>query len=106
VAVDRDEFFALLEGLTPKEIEARLSLWDREELSLVQEYLEQKELDRTKIAQAGQADGAPSAKDAAKAAVEMAMGANMRATAALIISAGAMLAAVLSTIIALVGLRQ
>jgi hypothetical protein len=36
----------------------------------------------------------------------MAMGANMRATAALIISAGAMLAAVLSAIIALVGLRQ
>ena len=105
MAGDRDEFFALLEGLTPKEIEARLSSWDREELSLVQEYLERKELDRTKVAQAGQADSAPS-KDAAKAAVEMAMGANMRATAALIISAGAMLAAVLSAIIALVGLRQ
>jgi hypothetical protein len=37
--MDRDEFFAQLGNFTPKEIEARLSSWDREELALVQEYL-------------------------------------------------------------------
>jgi hypothetical protein len=37
--MDRDEFFAQLDNLTPKEIEARLSSWDSEELALVQEYL-------------------------------------------------------------------
>ncbi len=37
-AVDRDEFFAQLDQLTPKEMEARLSSWDRDTLLLVQEY--------------------------------------------------------------------
>ena len=36
--MDRDEFFAQLDQLTPKEMEARLSSWDRDTLLLVQEY--------------------------------------------------------------------
>jgi hypothetical protein len=36
--MDRDEFFAQLDQLTPKEIEARLPSWDKEKLVLVQEY--------------------------------------------------------------------
>ena len=37
MVVERDEFFAELDGLTEKEIEARLDLWDREQLALIQE---------------------------------------------------------------------
>jgi hypothetical protein len=32
MAVNRDEFFTQLDGLTPKEMEARLSSWGKEEL--------------------------------------------------------------------------
>ena len=39
MVVGRDEFFAELDGLTEKEIEARLDLWDQEQLALIQEYL-------------------------------------------------------------------
>ena len=39
MVIGRDEFFAELDGLTEKEIEARLDLWDREQLALIQEYL-------------------------------------------------------------------
>jgi hypothetical protein len=37
--MDRDEFFAQLDKLAPKEIEAQLSSWDKEKLVLVREYL-------------------------------------------------------------------
>ena len=37
--MDRNEFFAELDQLTPAEIEARISSWGREELALVQEYI-------------------------------------------------------------------
>jgi hypothetical protein len=37
--MDRDEFFAQLDKLAPKEIDARLSSWDKERLVLVREYL-------------------------------------------------------------------
>jgi hypothetical protein len=36
--MDRNEFFAQLDKLTPKEIEERLPSWDREQLILAQEY--------------------------------------------------------------------
>ena len=44
MVVERDEFFAELDGLTEKEIEARLDLWDQEQLALIQEYLDQRVL--------------------------------------------------------------
>jgi hypothetical protein len=36
--MDRDEFLAQLDQLTPKEIEERLSSWDTEKLTLAHEY--------------------------------------------------------------------
>ena len=36
--MDRDEFLAQLDQLTPKEIEERLSSWDTEKLMLAHEY--------------------------------------------------------------------
>ena len=98
--MNRDEFFAELDQLTPKEIEARLLSWDQDELALVQEYLEQT---RSKAPQPNQV--AQTARDAAWAATEMASKANERATVAFIIAIGAMLAAIASTVVALLGLR-
>jgi len=49
--MDRDQFFAELDQLTPKEIEERLSSWDAEQLVLVQEYLDQKGLKQAQTAQ-------------------------------------------------------
>jgi hypothetical protein len=36
--MDRDKFFAVLDQLTPSQIETRLPLWDDEQLKLVSEY--------------------------------------------------------------------
>ena len=48
---------------SPEEIEARLDLWDREQLALIQEYLDQRVLGRVKAEQAVQIEAAPSAED-------------------------------------------
>ena len=105
MVVERDEFFAELDGLTEKEIEARLDLWDREQLALIQEYLDQRVLVRAK-ATAAQIKAAPSAQDAVVASlVEVASTANTKATAALILSVVAMLAAMASALVAFLALR-
>ena len=44
--MERDEFFAQLDQLTPKEIEKRLPSWDRESLVLVHEYFAQRDRPR------------------------------------------------------------
>jgi acetoin utilization deacetylase AcuC-like enzyme len=98
--MDREAFFAHLDKLTPKEIEARLPSWDKEKLVLVQDYLEQKRANK-----AQSAEGARASTDAAWAATEAAMQANTKATIAIIIAVGAMLAAVASTVVALLGLQ-
>ena len=107
MVIERDEFFAELDGLTEKEIEARLDLWDREQLALIQEYLDQRVLGRAKAEQAAQIKAAPSAQDDAVVAslVEVASTANTKATAALILSVGAMLAAMASALVAFLALR-
>ena len=107
MVIERDEFFAELDGLTEKEIEARLDLWDREQLALIQEYLDQRVMGRAKAEQAAQITAAPSAQDDAAMAslVEIASTANTKATAALILSAGAMLAAIASALVAFLALR-
>jgi hypothetical protein len=106
MVIERDEFFAELDGLTEKEIEARLDLWDREQLALIQEYLDQRVLRQTKAEQAAQTKAAPSAQDAVVASlVEVASTANTKATAALIVSVGAMLAAMASALVAFLALR-
>jgi len=121
MVVERGEFFSELERLTEKEIEARLDLWDEEQLALIQEYLDQKMLGRAqaeqsawktpgpsgaKTEQAAQTKAEPNAQDAVVASLlEVANTANTKATAALIFSVGAMLAAVASALIAFLALR-
>ena len=107
MVVERDEFFAELDRLTEKEIEARLDSWDREQLALIQEYLDQRVSARAKAEQAAQIKAAPSAQDDAVVAslVEVASTANTKATAALILSVGAMLAAMASALVAFLALR-
>ena len=80
MVVGRDEFFAELDGLTEKEIEARLDLWDQDQLALIQEYLDQRVLGGVKAEQAAQIKAAPSAQDAVVASlVEDASTANTKA---------------------------
>jgi hypothetical protein len=107
MVIGRAEFFAELDGLTEKEIEARLDLWDREQLALIQEYLDQRMSARAKAEQAAEVQGAPSAQDDAvvTSLLEVASTANAKATAALILSAGAMLAAIASALVAFLALR-
>ena len=98
MAVDRDNFFSLLSSLTEKEIEARLPTWDLERLKLAEEFIEDH------LAPAGQAQPYD---DEARKAITVAMAlslatadaANTKATAALIISVGAMMTAVLCGVI-------
>ena len=99
--MDRDEFFAQLDQLTPKEIEARLPEWGKEELVLVQEYLE-----RTGPTAPHAEQLARAAAEAARAAAEMASQANARATVAFIIAIGAMLAAIASAAAVFVAILQ
>jgi hypothetical protein len=107
MVVERDEFFAELDGLTEREIEARLDLWDREQLALIQEYLDQRVSTRAKAEQAAQIKATPGAQDDAVMAslVEVVSTANTKATAALILSVGAMLAAMASALVAFLALR-
>ena len=105
MVVERDEFFAELDGLTEKEIETRLELWDREQLALIQEYLDQRVLARTNALQGTPIKAGPSAQDAVVALAEVANTANTKATAALILSVGAMLAAMASALVAFLALR-
>ena len=102
MVVERDEFFAELNGLTEKEIEARLDLWDQDQLALIQEYLDQRVLGRVKAEQAAQIKAAPSV---VASLVEVASTANTKATAALILSVGSMLAAIASALVAFLALR-
>ena len=94
--MDRAEFFVQLDKLTPQEIESRLPGWDKEELALVQDYLEHT---RPKAASADQVAQA-------WAAAELASKANEWATVAFIISIGAMLAAIASVLALFVAILQ
>ena len=97
--MDREEFFAELDQLTPKEIEERLSSWDKDQLLVVQDYLSGKR------AKAQSNEVTRAATDAAWSAAEVAMRANTKATIAIIIAVGAMLAAITSAVVALLGLQ-
>ena len=97
--MDREEFFAELDQLTPKEIEERLSSWDKDQLLVVQDYLSGKR------AKAQSNEVARAATDAAWSAAEVAMRANTKATIAIIIAVGAMLAAITSAVVSLLGLQ-
>jgi hypothetical protein len=99
--MNRDEFFAMLDQLSPIEIEARLPSWDDEELKLVQEYLERKGRHAEEARR-----GARNVADAKLVAAEMAARAHKMATVALIIAIGAMLAAIAAGVVALSALQR
>jgi hypothetical protein len=98
--MNRDEFFAQLDQLTPKEIEEQLPSWDKEQLVLVQEYLDQ----QAAKASAAQTDTSP-IKDAVRTSVEVASRAHTVGMMALIFSIGAMLTAITAAVIAFLALR-
>jgi multiple antibiotic resistance protein len=83
-----------------KEIEARLSSWDKEKLVLVHEFLQQEQSKEAPSEQLVRA-----VTDASWAAVEAATRAETRATTAIVISVAAMLAAVASAVVAFLGLK-
>lgn len=89
--MDRNDFFAVLDQLTPSQIEARLPLWDHDQLKWVGEYLERRNSGAPETERLGPL---PDARLAA--AVAMATKANKMATVAVIIAIGAMLAAIVS----------
>jgi broad specificity phosphatase PhoE len=96
--VNRDEFFAELDGLTEKEIEERLPNWDMERLALAQEYVDTR-LARTRTPQPYSGEAIGASETPALLALRTAKAANIRAIAALILSVGAMLAAILCSVI-------
>lgn len=71
--MDRNEFFAVLDQLTPSQIEARLPLWDHDQLKWVGEYLQRQ---GSGAPQAERSDALPDVRLAA--AVAMATKANKR----------------------------
>ena len=97
MAGNRDIFFAELDALTEKEIEARLPLFDSEQLSLVQEYVDRKAIEQIKAVLQGGFD-APQASNTASAAFGAANSANRKATIALIFALGGWLAGIAAVI--------
>ena len=87
--MDRNEFFATLDQLTLSQIEARIPLYDAEQLQLVEDYLRQ----RGKFGVQAETQ-APAATELA--AIAIATKAHQLATVAVVIATGAMLAAIVA----------
>jgi hypothetical protein len=113
--VDRDKFLAELDALTDEEIERRLPQWDREQLALVQQYIDQRTLptrqeqqrDPRPLEQAQKdAKGDGNARDVALAALALAKRSSTVAVSALILSVGAMFAALIAGLIAYLVLKN
>jgi hypothetical protein len=94
MSVNRDRLYADLDALTERQIEVGLDagVWNDPSRPLVEDYLSQLKLERTEAALAEQVEIARRANDAADQA-------KLRATAAIIIALGAMLAAVLAVLL-------
>jgi hypothetical protein len=97
MALERDTFFASLDALTEKEIEQRLRLFDAEQLSLVQQYVDQKAINQIKAALQGGFETTQSTKTAL-AALQEASSANKKATLALIFALGGWLLAIAAVV--------
>jgi hypothetical protein len=106
--VNRDELFAELDMLTEREIEAGLAagVWDEPKIPLVRHYLEQMKPGQATATRVDQLEIARNVRDAAWEAVGEAKGAKLLAIAALIIAAGAMIAAMASAFVAFLALRH
>jgi hypothetical protein len=101
--MNRDEFFAELDKLTEQEIETRLPQWDREQLLLVQEYLDEK-AEQTKAAPSAQIDSSTK-EEALRVSVEAAKRTHSMALMAMILAVGAMMAAITSALVAFLALQ-
>ena len=95
---DRDEFFAVLDQLTMSQIEARIPLWDDDQLRWVGEYLERKTIKPAEEKKGAHTPGSAAFVTAAKA--------NTIATVALIIAIGAMIAASAAGLVAFQALQH
>ena len=101
---DRDKLFADLEALTEEQIEVGLAagVWSEQVRPLVQYYLYDLKLKRVETA----AEYLDEMREAARVAATEAIKSKTRATAALIISGGAMLAAMLAAFVAFLALQH
>lgn len=112
MAVNRDEFFAELDKLTDQEIEERLPLWNQEQLMMVQQYIDQRTIEPPEEAtKAPEQEQRPSGsdritRDAAVVALAAARKASAMAVSALILSIGAMMAALVAGVIAYLSLKN
>jgi len=97
MAIDRDTFFTELDGLTDRQIEQRLPLFDSEQLSLVQEYIDRKTLEQIKAALQGDREWTQTSQTAL-AALRVASTANKKAIIALIFALGGWLAAIAASL--------
>lgn len=106
MAVSRDEFFAELDTLTDQEIEQRLPLLDREQLLLVQQYIDRRgdepkdQVPRPQNDSSKVSEPSSDSRIATLAALITARKAMSMAVAALILSIGAMLTAIVAGVIA------
>jgi hypothetical protein len=101
---DHDKLFADLDALNEEQIQVGLAagVWDEQVRPLVQHYLYDLKLKRVEAA-AQQLD---EMREVARVAVEETVKSRTRATAALIIASGAMLAAMLAALVAFLALRK
>src|SRR6185312_8818693 len=101
---DHDKLFADLEALTEEQIEVGLAagVWSEQVRPLVQYYLYDLKLKRVETA----AEYLDEMREAARVAAIEAIKSKTRATAALIISGGAMLAAMLASFVAFLALQH
>jgi hypothetical protein len=104
MAENQDKLFADLDALSEEQIQVGLAagIWDEQVRPLVQHYLYDLKLKRVEAA-AQQLDDM---REAARVAVGEAVKSRTRATAALIIASGAMLAAMLAAFVAFLALRR
>jgi hypothetical protein len=101
---NQDKLFADLDALTEEQIQVGLAagVWSEQVRPLVQHYLYDLKLKRVEAA----AEQLDEMREAARVAVEEAVKSRTRATAALIIASGAMLAAMLAALVAFLALRK
>jgi hypothetical protein len=96
-----------LENLTEDQIEVGLEagVWGDPARPVVQRYLDKMKLERVEAAAAKQLEAARCAIDAAETAAQEARGSNLRASVAIIIATGAMVAAMAAAFVAFLALR-
>jgi hypothetical protein len=101
---EHDKLFADLDALTEEQIEVGLAagVWNEQVRPLVQHYLYDLKLTRVEAA----ADQLDEMQKATQLAVEKAIKAETRATAAFIVAGGAILAAMAAALIAFLALRR